>query len=56
MEYLEFIIAKYYLPNELFIGQVEEIMNLLIEKFAKRLTFVQAVDKAAHFLEEYYFL
>ena len=54
MKDLEVIIAKYYFPNELFAGQVKEITNMLIRKFAKHFPRYEAVDKAYKILEKYY--
>ena len=55
MKDLGVIIAKYYFPNELFVGQVEEIINLLTETLARRLLHDQAVEKANQILTKYYF-
>ena len=54
MKDLEVIIAKYYFPNELFVGQVEEIIDLLIERLARRFPYDQAVSKANQIVEKYY--
>lgn len=54
MKELEVIIAKYYFPNELFIGQVEEIIDLLTERLAERLPYDQAVNKANQILTKYF--
>ena len=54
MKDLGVIIAKYYFPNELFVGQVEEIINLLTETLARRLPHDQAVKKANRILTKYY--
>jgi hypothetical protein len=51
---LEIIIAKYYFPNELFVGQVEEIIALLTERFARHFPHDQAVDRANRFVTTYY--
>lgn len=54
MKDLEVIIAKYYFPNELFVGQVEEIIDMLIEGLAGRFPYDQAVSKANRIVEKYY--
>jgi len=54
MKDLEVIIAKYYFPNELFVGQVEEIINLLIGRLAGRFPHDQAVNKANQIVAKYY--
>ena len=54
MKDLKVIIAKYYFPNELFVGQVEEIINLLIERLAERFPHDQAVNQANQILTKYY--
>jgi len=54
MKDLDVIIAKYYFPDELFVGQVEEIINLLIERLAGRFPYAQAVNKTKQILEKYY--
>jgi hypothetical protein len=54
MKNLEVIIAKYYFPDELFVGQVREIINLLTERLAEHYSQDQAVDKANQILEKYY--
>ncbi|UCG37467.1 MAG: hypothetical protein JSV64_04140 [Candidatus Bathyarchaeota archaeon] len=51
---LEIIIAKYYFPNELFVGQVEEIIALLTERYATHFPLDQAVNKANRFVLMYY--
>ena len=54
MKNLEVIIAKYYFPNELFVGQVREIIHLLTERLAGRYPHDQAVNKANKILAKYY--
>jgi len=54
MENLEVIIAKYYFPDELFVGQVREIINLLTESLAGHYPHDQAVNKANQILAKYY--
>ena len=54
MKDIEVIIAKYYFPNELFVGQVEEIINLLTERLAEHFPRDQAVKKANQILTKYY--
>ena len=54
MKDLEIIVAKYYFPNELFVGQVKQIIDLLTERLAKRFPYVQAASKANQILEKYY--
>jgi hypothetical protein len=51
---LNVTIAKYYLPDELFVGQVEEIINMLTEKLANRFPNVEAVNKANLIIARYY--
>ena len=54
MKNLEVIIAKYYFPNELFVGQVREIIHLLTEQLTGRYPHDQAVSKANEILVKYY--
>ena len=54
MQDLNVIIAKYYLPNELPVGQVEEVISMLTERFAERFPHIQAVNKANHIIARYY--
>ena len=54
MKNLEVIIAKYYLPDELFVGQVKEIIDLLTERLAELFPQDQAVSKANQILAKYY--
>ena len=54
MQDLNVIMAKYYLPNELFVGQVEEVIDMLTERLAERLPYNQAVNKANHIVAKYY--
>jgi hypothetical protein len=54
MQDLNVIIAKYYLRNELFAGQVEEVIDMLTERLAERLPHIQAVNKANHLIAKYY--
>lgn len=54
MQDLDVIIAKYYLPDELFVCQVEEVINMLTEQLAERLPHIQAVNKANHILAKFY--
>ncbi|UCE96775.1 MAG: hypothetical protein JSV51_04080 [Candidatus Bathyarchaeota archaeon] len=54
MKDLEVIIAKYYFPNELFVGQVEEIINMLTESLARHFSHEQAVIKASQIVTKYY--
>jgi len=46
--------AKYYLPDELFVGQVEEVIDMLTDELAKRFPLIQAVNKANHIIAKYY--
>ena len=55
MKNLEVIIAKYYFPNELFVGQVKEIIRLLTERLNGRFSYDQAVSRANQILTKYYF-
>ena len=55
MKDLEVIIAKYYFPNELFVGQVKEIIRLLTERLNRHFSYDQAVNKANQILTKYYF-
>jgi hypothetical protein len=55
MNDLEVIIAKYYFPDELFVGQVQEILQLLTEKLAAQLPYPLAVHKANEILTKHYF-
>ena len=54
MKNLEVIIAKYYLPDELFVGQVREIIDLLTERLAELYPQGQAANKASQILAKYY--
>ena len=54
MKDLEVIIAKYYMPDELFVGQVKEISHLLTERLAAHLPYDQAVGKVDQILAKYY--
>ena len=54
MKNLEAIIAKYYFPNELFVSQVTEIIDLLTERLAWYFPHDQAVDKANDIVTKYY--
>jgi len=54
MKDLEVIIAKYYFPNELFVGQVKEIIKLLTEGLAGHFPHDQAVSKANLIVAKYY--
>ena len=54
MQDLNVIFAKYYLPNELFVGQVEEVIDMLTERLAERFPHNQAVNKANHIVAKYY--
>ncbi len=54
MQDLNLIMAKYYSPNELFVGQVEEIIDMLTERLAERFPRIQAVNKANHIVAKYY--
>ena len=54
MKNLEVIIAKYYLPDELFIGQVREIIELLTERLTEFYPQDQAMIKASEVLAKYY--
>jgi len=54
MKDLEIIIAKYYFPDELFVGQVKEVIDLLTERLAGRFLHDQAVNKANQFVAKYY--
>jgi hypothetical protein len=55
MKDLDAIIAKYYFPDELFVGQVNEIIQMLTERLAERLPYTLAVRKANAILTKYYF-
>lgn len=55
MNNLEVIIAKYYFPDELFVGQVQEIIKLLTAKLADRLPYPLAIRKANEILTKHYF-
>ncbi|MGD8566146.1 MAG: hypothetical protein PVF96_07340 [Candidatus Bathyarchaeota archaeon] len=54
MKNLEVIIAKYYLPNELVVGQVQEIIDLLTEQLTRSYPHDQAVSKTNEILAKYY--
>jgi len=54
MQDLNVILAKYYLPNELLVGQVEEIIDMLTEQLAECFPYTQAVNKANHIVAKYY--
>ena len=54
MHDLNVIMAKYYLPNELFIGQIEEVIDMLTKRLAERFPHNQAVNKANHIVAKYY--
>lgn len=54
MQDLNMIIAKYYLPEELFVCQIEEVLDMLTECLARRLPHIQAVNKANHIVAKYY--
>ena len=54
MRHLNVLMAKYYLPDELFVGQVEEVIDMLTEELAKRFPFIKAVNKANHIIAKYY--
>lgn len=54
MEDLNVIIAKYYLPNELFVGQVDEVVDMLTERLTERFPRIQAVNKANQIVAKYY--
>ncbi|MFQ6068855.1 MAG: hypothetical protein ACE5KD_04840 [Candidatus Bathyarchaeia archaeon] len=54
MQDLNVIMAKYYLPNELFVGQVEEVIDMLTERLAERFPYNQAVNKANYIVAKYY--
>lgn len=54
MRNLDVIIAKYYFPDELFVGQVREIISLLTKALTEHYPEDQAVDKAHQILERYY--
>ena len=49
------LMARFYVPDELLVGQAEEIIDLLTERLAKRFPRIQAVTKANHIMAEYYF-
>lgn len=51
---LSVLIAKYYLPNELLVDQVEEVIDMLTEELAQRFSPIQAVNKANSFIAKYY--
>jgi len=51
---LNVLIAKYYLPDELFAGQVEETIDMLTERLAERLPHADAVNKANLIIVKYY--
>lgn len=48
------LIARYYVPNELLVGQVEETIDMLTEQLAERFPFLQAVTHANHIAAKYY--
>ncbi|NIV44822.1 hypothetical protein GWN49_08130 [Candidatus Bathyarchaeota archaeon] len=50
------IVAKYYMPNQLFVGQVEAIIDLLTEQLAQQCSHVEAVTKANHLVAKYYLM
>ena len=54
MRHLNVLMAKYYLPDELFVGQVEEVIDMLTEELAKRFSLIQALNKANHIIAKYY--
>ena len=54
MKDLEVVIAKYYFPDELFVGQVLEIINLLTERLAERFPHEQAANRANLIVAKYY--
>lgn len=54
MRHLNVLMAKYYLPDELFVGQVEEVIDMLTDELAKRFSLIQAVNKANHIIAKYY--
>lgn len=54
MHDLNTVIAKYYLSDELFIGQVEEVIDILTERLAERFQYSQAVNRANHIIAKYY--
>jgi hypothetical protein len=54
MKNLEVIIAKYYFPDELFVGQVREIFYLLAERLTGQYPHDQAVTRADQILTKYY--
>ena len=54
MRHLNVLMAKYYLPDELFVGQVEEVIDMLTDELAKRFPLIQAVNKANHIIAKYY--
>ncbi len=54
MRHLNVLIGKYYLPDELFVGQVEEVIDMLTEELSKRFPLTQAVNKANHIIAKYY--
>jgi hypothetical protein len=56
MQDLNLIVAKYYLPNALFVGQVEEIIDMLTERLTQRFSHDQAVTKANHLVAKYYLM
>jgi hypothetical protein len=54
MRNLNVLIAKYYLPDELFVGQVEEVIDMLTDELSKRFPLIQAANKANHIIAKYY--
>jgi hypothetical protein len=50
------IVAKYYMPNKLFVGQVEEVIDMLTERLAQQCSHVEAVTKANHLVAKYYLM
>jgi len=54
MKDIDAIIARYYCPNELFVGQVGEIIDMLTERLTGRFSHGQAVSKANQIVAKYY--
>ncbi len=54
MKDLEIIMAKYYFPDELFVGQVKEIIKLLTRSLARRFPQEYAEDQAHKIIAKYY--
>lgn len=49
------LMARFYKPDDLLVGQAKEILDMLTECLAARFPRNQAVTKAKHIMAEYYF-